>query len=89
MAATQSLNVRMDPNLKIQAENILGELGIPTSTAITMFFKAIVRTGGIPFSLQINKLNAETIEAIEDVDNNRNLSRTFDSVEELMRDLDA
>ena len=29
-------------------------------------------------SLQINKLNAETIEAIEDVENNRNLSRTFD-----------
>lgn len=89
MAATQSINVRMDSNLKIQVENILGELGIPTSTAITMFFKSIVRTGGIPFPLQINQLNAETIEAIEDVENNRNLSRTFDSVEELMRDLDA
>lgn len=89
MAATQALNVRMDPKLKIQAESILGELGIPTSTAITMFFKSIVRTGGIPFSLQINKLNTETIEAIEDVENNRNLSRTFDSVEDLLRDLDA
>ncbi|MGM9944974.1 MAG: hypothetical protein ACI33M_08530 [Lysinibacillus sp.] len=31
--------------------------------------------------------NAETIEAIEDAENNRNLHGPYDSVEELMKDL--
>ena len=34
-------------------------------------------------------MNEETRNAIDDVNNNRNMSKTFDSVEALMRDLDA
>jgi alpha-mannosidase len=41
------------------------------------------------FAVQLPKPNAETIAAMDDVDNNRNMSPTFDSVEELMRDLNA
>ena len=33
--------------------------------------------------------NAETMQAIDDVNNGRNLSRTFNTIEELMEELNA
>ena len=55
------LNVRVSPEVKQQAENVLKQLGIPMATAIDMY----LRTGGIPFSLSLPKapaaLNADTM----------------------------
>lgn len=89
MSATKTLNVRINADLKDQAEKIFTELGIPTSTAINMFFKAAVRCGGLPLDLRLKSSNLETLAAIDDVNNNRNMSKTFSSVEELMDDLNA
>ena len=87
---TKNLNLRVDAELKAQAEHIFSELGLPTSTAITMFLKSVVRHGGIPFSLRIDETpNAETLQAMDDVNHGRNLSRVYDSVEEFMEDLHA
>ncbi|MBO6235985.1 MAG: type II toxin-antitoxin system RelB/DinJ family antitoxin, partial [Schwartzia sp.] len=41
VTATKALNVRVDADLKAQAEHIFSELGLPTSTAITMFLKSV------------------------------------------------
>ncbi|MBR6343957.1 MAG: type II toxin-antitoxin system RelB/DinJ family antitoxin, partial [Selenomonadaceae bacterium] len=41
-AVTKNLNLRVDADLKAQAEHIFSELGLPTSTAITMFLKSVV-----------------------------------------------
>ena len=43
MAKSASVYARIDPVLKEQAETILSALGIPTSNAIDMFFKQIVK----------------------------------------------
>jgi DNA-damage-inducible protein J len=59
------------------------------STAINMFLRYSVRYGGIPFELRVEKPNAETLAAIDDVNNNRNMSKTFTSVDDLMEDLNA
>lgn len=45
--------------------------------------------GGLPFAVQLPKPNAETIAVMDDVDNNRNMSTSFDSIEEMMRALNA
>ncbi len=50
MEKTATLNLRVSPQVKSEAEGILDQLGIPMSTAITMYLKQIVITGGIPFS---------------------------------------
>lgn len=50
---TESLNVRVDAELKKEAEQIFSALGIPTSTAITMFLKSTVRCQGFPCDLSI------------------------------------
>ena len=49
--AVKSSNVtaRVEPELKLKAESILSDLGIPTSTAINMYYRQIVLHNGLPF----------------------------------------
>ena len=89
MATTTNINIRVDEELKRKAENIFNELGLNMSTAMNMFLRYSVRYGGIPFELRIDKPNAETLSAIDDVNKNRNMSKAFDSVNDLMEDLNA
>jgi len=89
MANTTNLNIRVDEELKRQADAIFSELGLNMSTAINMFLRYSVRYGGIPFELRIEKPNAETLAAIDDVNNNRNMSKIFTSIDDLMEDLHA
>ncbi|MBR1731965.1 MAG: type II toxin-antitoxin system RelB/DinJ family antitoxin [Ruminococcus sp.] len=58
MSKTANLYVRIEPELKEQAENILSSLGIPASNAINMFYKQIILQRGLPFDV---KLPADTI----------------------------
>jgi addiction module RelB/DinJ family antitoxin len=59
MANKTTLNLRVDPKVKQHAEEILSELGISMSAAITMYLKQINMTGGIPFPLEIPKAPVE------------------------------
>ena len=45
------VNVRIDDTIKKEAEQILDSIGLNTSTAITIFFKAIIRENRMPFDL--------------------------------------
>ena len=87
--ATTNLNIRIDEDLKKQAEDIFNELGLNMSTALTVFLRQTVRSNGIPFDLRLDTPNAETLAAMEDVRLRRNLHGPFNSVKELMEDLDA
>ena len=53
MEKTATLNLRINPTLKQDAESILGRLGIPMSTAIDMYLNQIVLVGGIPFAVTL------------------------------------
>ena len=86
---TTNLSIRMDTELKKQAEYLFSELGMNMTTALNVFVRQSVRQGKIPFEISLDVPNAETIAAMEDVNNNRNMSKTYDNVDELMRDLDA
>jgi len=87
--ATTNLNIRIDEDLKKQAEEIFNELGLNMSTALTVFLRQAVRSNGIPFEMRLETPNAETLAALEDVRLRRNLRGPFNSVKELMEDLDA
>jgi len=54
MKSNTQVSFRMDEDVKKQAESILDELGLNMSTAITMFVKSVIRTGGIPLELNID-----------------------------------
>lgn len=49
--ATRTANVmaRVEPNVKSQAESILDDLGVPSSTVINALYKQIIFTRSIPF----------------------------------------
>ncbi len=87
--AQTNVNIRMDENLKQQFDHLCNELGLTMSTAFNVFAKTMVRQQRIPFEIALDIPNAETLAAMEDVNNGRNLSRPFHSVAELMEDLNA
>lgn len=87
--ATANVNIRIDENLKHEAEVLFSDLGLNMSTAITMFLRSAVNNDGIPFEIKRKRPNAETLAAMADVRAEKNLSKTFDSVSALMEDLNA
>lgn len=87
--ATTNITIRMDKELKAQADDLFSALGLNMSTAIGIFCRQAVRLGKIPFELAVDTPNAETLAAIDDVNKNRNVSKAYDDMDELMRDLNA
>ena len=87
--ATVNMSIRMDTELKKQADAMLADMGLNMTTAMNMFLRQVVRQGKIPFELAVDTPNAETLAAIDDVNNNRNTSKAYDDMAELMRDLNT
>ena len=54
MAKTANVIARVEPEVKEEAENILNQIGIPSSVVINMLYKQIIYTRGIPFPLTLN-----------------------------------
>ena len=87
--AQTNINIRMDENLKKQFDYLCNELGMSMTTAFNNFAKTMVRQQGMPFEITLKSPNSETLAAIDDVNHERNLSKSFHSVAELMEDLNA
>ncbi len=68
-AKTANVLARVEPEVKEQAEDILGQLGIPASVLINMLYKQIIMTRGIPFSLSLHKEPVARDEMSEDTYN--------------------
>jgi DNA-damage-inducible protein J len=51
MAQTSLIQVRVDAELKQEADSLLKELGLDASTAIRIFFKQMIAEKSIPFSI--------------------------------------
>ena len=68
MTLNATVRARVDSNLKQEVEEILKEIGLSTSQAITLFLKRIKYEKGIPFELKVP--NATTIQAMEEAQQN-------------------
>lgn len=87
--ATTSITMRIDSELKMQLQELMGNLGLDMSTFFIMSAKQAVREQGIPFRVSMETPNTETLKAIQDAEKGIGLSRSFSSVKELMEDLNA
>ena len=95
MARTSNIYVRVEPNIKEQAEVVLEKLGIPMSNAVSIFLRQVVMQNGLPFEVKIpntkplslsNLSKEELIKAHNDFENGRTYS--FEEVEnELKKEL--
>lgn len=69
MGKTATLNIRVNPEVKENAESVLAQLGIPMATAIDMYLKQISLVGGIPFSIVLpkaaNSVNADMMSVTQ------------------------
>ena len=54
MVESTNLNIRIDKELKQQAERFFGELGMNFTTAINIFVRQSLRQGRIPFEISID-----------------------------------
>jgi len=87
---TATISVRLDDNLKAQADELFDDFGLTMSAALTMFVKQAVREQAIPFTIA-RRPNATTLAAIAEA---RAIARDpsvtgYANIEDLVRDLDA
>ena len=62
MAKTEKIRVRVEPELKSQAEEIFSELGLSPTEAISLFYTQVLLYRDLPFAVRIP--NAEIIGAL-------------------------
>ncbi len=89
--STITTSVRIDSNLKREADALFSELGLTFSSAINAFLKQSVREQGLPFRLTMDIPNAETIAAMKEAEAllSEPNAKSFMTVEELFEDLDS
>lgn len=85
-----NLTMRIDDELKKQAEELFNELGMNMTTAFTVFAKQAVREQRIPFEITREAPNQETIEAIKEVEQMKkdpSIGKSYIDVDEMIREL--
>ena len=88
MAKTDTLHIRIEPSVKQRAEETLKDLGLSITEDINVFLNQVILNDVIPFEIIKPRYNKETIQAMEDTKNGKNLSKTFDNVNEMFEELD-
>jgi DNA-damage-inducible protein J len=85
MPATDVVRARIDPIIKQEAAIVLAAMGLSVSDAFRMLLTRIAREKALPFEPLVP--NAATIAAMKEA--RRGGLATFDTVDDLMRDLNA
>ncbi|HEW8784911.1 TPA: type II toxin-antitoxin system RelB/DinJ family antitoxin [Streptococcus pneumoniae] len=79
-----SISIRLDSEVKEQAQQVFSNLGMDMTTAINIFLRQAIQYQGLPFDVRLDENRKLT-----DLDQNRNMSQSFESVSDLMEDLRA
>ena len=83
-----SMSIRLDSEVKEQAQQVFNSLGMDMTTAINIFLRQAIQYQGRPFDVRLDE-SRKLVEVLADLDQNRNMSQSFGSVSDLMEDLRA
>ena len=83
-----SMSIRLDSEVKEQAQQVFNNLGMDMTTAINIFLRQAIQYQGLPFDVSLDE-SRKLLEVLTDLDQNRNMSQSFESVSDLMEDLRA
>ena len=86
MAKTETIRARVEPELKREAEEIFGKLGLSASEAFGLFCRQVVRHRGLPFAMETP--NEETLAAVRRVRGREGLVE-YGSFEDFHKDMEA
>lgn len=82
--STVTVQARVSPALKEQADAVFDALGLSTADAIRIFLQQAVNSGGLPFQPTAKRPNLETLEAIMEIEDGG--GQVFQTTEELFAD---
>ena len=91
MAKTATINMRINPEIKSDAEAIFASLGMTLTEAINIFLHKAVMEGGLPFDVRQPRYNAETEAAMRearDIMAGKVKADSYESAAELFAALD-
>ena len=57
---TATLNMRVDPSVKEEAERVYAQFGMNLTDAVNVFLHKSIMEGGLPFDLRQPRYNTET-----------------------------
>ncbi len=92
MAKTANINIRIDPETKLNAEKLFSSFGITITDAINIFLHKSIMEGGLPFEMKQPRYNAETETAIKEaraIMEGQGQARRYPSAHTLFEELDA
>lgn len=89
MMAKTPTSISLDADVRERVMPILNEMGLDLSTAVGIFLRQTIRERRIPFEIRLDTPNAVTIAAMEAAEKDEDMYGPFDSVAELMEDLNA
>ena len=87
---TSNMNIRMDKDVKEQAQRIFSQLGMDMTTAVNVFLRQVIRHNGLPFELRLDTPNEETLAAIREVQEMKkdpSIGKSYTDVDEMMKEL--
>ena len=79
---TVNVTLRIDKDLKEEADELFEDIGLSLNAACRMFLKKAVQEQRIPF--EVTRPDRKTLRAIADAEKEKNVSPGFDTVDELM-----
>ena len=88
--STSSINIRLDTDLKREAEDLFSALGLNMTSAISMFLRQAVRDQAIPFRVcKYPQPNAATLAAMREAERIAHDpdAKSYTDMEDLLKDL--
>ena len=81
------VSMRVDEDIKSQAEELFNDIGLTMTTAFNLFLRAAIREQKIPFELSRNNTQAvatfDELQAIKEFENNYEKNSKFVNVDDL------
>jgi len=87
--ATTTMSIRMDRTVKEQSQQLFKSLGMDMTTAINIFLRQALIKRGLPFEVTAEGADSIMIQRLAEAENDHNIHGPFNTVQELMEDLNA
>jgi len=84
MHKVATVNTRIEPELKSEAESILHKVGLTSAEAVRLFYMQVCLHKGLPFEIKIP--NKKTLKAMRDADNRK--THKAKSIVDIFKDLE-
>jgi len=84
-----TIQIRVSPELKQSAEMLYAQMGIGLPDAIRMFLQQSINDWNMPFKPHVKIPNAETIDAMEELDRGEGTRVSLKQFKKMLKDLES